>query len=121
MDSREKLYGVDIAFSLPAFLSFFPFFSFSFYLSHMPPADELQNITKHGRFPCYFYQRESKTRYLQFKIMQICGKTHVLSLKIFAKRERDRNYISFRCFSFSLSNSTLKFGCNEREEISAML
>lgn len=70
MDSREKLYGVDIVFPC---LSFF----FSFYLSYMPPADELENIIKRGQFLCYFYQRESresKTQCLQFKMMQACRK-----------------------------------------------
>lgn len=36
-------------FSLPFF------FFFSFYLSYMPPADELENIIKRGQFLCYFY------------------------------------------------------------------
>lgn len=39
--------------SISFFLAFL-FFFFSFYLSHMPPADELENIIKHGQFLCYF-------------------------------------------------------------------
>lgn len=39
--------------SISFFLAFL--FFFSFYLSYMPPADELENIIKGGQFLCYFY------------------------------------------------------------------
>lgn len=119
-------------FSLPFF------FFFSFYLSYMPPADELENIIKRGQFLCYFQResRESKTQCLQFKMMQACRKktswiknfsrsnTYVYARNIVIEILSFRFFFFFFFFSFSKFHIKIRlrgYGRNEREEISAML
>lgn len=108
-------------FSLP----FFFFFCFSFYLSHTPPADELENIIKRGQ--CSLLLLLARIAWIENAIIfaiqddaNLRKKKDVLTIKN-CSRSNTLYVIIEILFIFFLFFSEFRIKIRLREEISAML